>query len=155
MRLPVGRPRCHVSREWPQMDEEDQRPTTTYLWDLVALTHATQARAYIEYSNELDACLCKYLLSISYSCYFISCNNTNFFWNKYFLGYLDALRVTEDHGTPRQPRTQHHVPPRQDIVDDAVSTYLLLCSGVSPPCKGDVAVQARATSTSLMPVHFS
>jgi hypothetical protein len=79
MRLPVGRPIRHVSREWPQTDEEDLRPTAAYLWDGVALPHATQARAYIEYINELDACLCKYLLSISYSCYFISCNNINLF----------------------------------------------------------------------------
>jgi hypothetical protein len=102
----------------------------------------------------LDASLYKYLLPISYSCYFISCNNTNF-WNISFLGYLDALRVAEDHGAARKPRTQLHVPWRQDIVDDAVSTYLLLHSGVSPPFKGDTTVRARATHMSSMPVHFS
>jgi hypothetical protein len=55
MRLPVDRPRHHVSREWPQTDEEDKRPTAVYLWDWVAPPHTTQARTYIEYSNELDA----------------------------------------------------------------------------------------------------
>jgi hypothetical protein len=55
MQLPFGKPRCHVSREWPQMDEEDRHPTTAYLWDWVALAHATQACAYIEYIDELDA----------------------------------------------------------------------------------------------------
>jgi hypothetical protein len=55
MRLPVDRPRHHVSRHWPQTDEEDQLPTATYLWDWVAPVHTTQARSYIEYSNELDA----------------------------------------------------------------------------------------------------
>jgi hypothetical protein len=55
MRLPVSRPRCHISRAWPQTEQEDQRPTAAYLWDWVAPAHATAARAYIEYSNELDA----------------------------------------------------------------------------------------------------
>jgi hypothetical protein len=55
MRLPVGRPRRHVPREWSQTDQEDQRPTAAYLWDVVIMPHATQAHAYIEYSNELDA----------------------------------------------------------------------------------------------------
>jgi hypothetical protein len=55
MRLPVGRPRRHIPREWPQTDEEDCQPTTTYIWDWVTPPHATHARAYIEYSNELDA----------------------------------------------------------------------------------------------------
>jgi hypothetical protein len=41
MRLPVGRHVRHVSREWPQTDEEDLRPTAAYLWDRVALPHAT------------------------------------------------------------------------------------------------------------------
>jgi hypothetical protein len=55
MWLPVGRPKRHIPREWSQTDQEDQRPTAAYLWDLVAAPHATQARAYIEYSNKLDA----------------------------------------------------------------------------------------------------
>jgi hypothetical protein len=55
MRLPIGRPRHHVSHHWPQMEEDDQCPTTAYLWDWVAPVHATQARSYIDYSNELDA----------------------------------------------------------------------------------------------------
>jgi hypothetical protein len=54
MWLQVGRPRCHVSREWPQT-EEDQHPTAAYLWDWVALVHATQAHVYIEHSSEMDA----------------------------------------------------------------------------------------------------
>jgi hypothetical protein len=41
-------PRHHVPREWSQIDQEDRRPTIAYLWDFVALPHATQARAYIE-----------------------------------------------------------------------------------------------------------
>jgi hypothetical protein len=55
MRLPVGRPRHHVPREWSQTDQEDRRPTAAYLSDVVTAPHATQARAYIEYNNELDA----------------------------------------------------------------------------------------------------
>jgi hypothetical protein len=55
MRLPVGRPRCHVSREWLQTEEDYQHPTAAYLWDWVAPEHATQAHVYVEYSNELDA----------------------------------------------------------------------------------------------------
>jgi hypothetical protein len=54
MWLPVSRPRHHISHEWPQTQEEDQRPTAAYLLDSVAPAHATQARMYIEYSNELD-----------------------------------------------------------------------------------------------------
>jgi hypothetical protein len=37
------------------MEEEDQRPTAAYLWDWMALVHATQAHSYIEYNSELDA----------------------------------------------------------------------------------------------------
>jgi hypothetical protein len=37
------------------MEEEDQRPTTTFLWDWVAPVHATLAHSYLEYNNELDA----------------------------------------------------------------------------------------------------
>jgi hypothetical protein len=55
MRLPVDRHRRHVPREWSQTDQEDRRPTAGYLWDVVTAPHATQARAYTEYSNELDA----------------------------------------------------------------------------------------------------
>jgi hypothetical protein len=55
MRLPVGKPRRYVSREWPQMEEEDQCSIAAYIWEWVAPTHATQACAYIEYNNELDA----------------------------------------------------------------------------------------------------
>jgi hypothetical protein len=55
MRLPVGRPRCHITREWSQTDQEDWRPSTAYLWDVVTVPHTTQACAYIEYNNELDA----------------------------------------------------------------------------------------------------
>jgi hypothetical protein len=55
MRLPVRRPRRHVPLEWSHMDQEDRRPTTAYLWDVVTTPHTTQACAYIEYSNELDA----------------------------------------------------------------------------------------------------
>jgi hypothetical protein len=55
MQLSVGRPRRHVPQEWSQTDQEERRPTVAYLWDLVAAPHATQARTYIEYSNELDA----------------------------------------------------------------------------------------------------
>jgi hypothetical protein len=55
MRLPVGRPRPHIPQEWSQMDQEDRRPTAGYLWDVVTAPHTTQARAYIEYNNELDA----------------------------------------------------------------------------------------------------
>jgi hypothetical protein len=54
MRRPVGRPRRHVPREWTQTDEEDRRPTAAYLWHWVIPTHATQARACIEYNNEMD-----------------------------------------------------------------------------------------------------
>jgi hypothetical protein len=54
----VDRPRCHVSLEWPQTDEEDRCPNAAYQWDWVALTHATQTRAYIQYNNELDVWLC-------------------------------------------------------------------------------------------------
>jgi hypothetical protein len=54
MWLPVGRPRRHIPREWSQMDQEDRRPTAGYLWDVVTAPHATQARLYIEYNNELD-----------------------------------------------------------------------------------------------------
>jgi hypothetical protein len=53
MRLPIGRPKHHISRVWSQTKEEDQCPTTAYLWDWVALAYATQAHAYIEYSNKL------------------------------------------------------------------------------------------------------
>jgi hypothetical protein len=55
MRLPVGGPRRHIPREWSQTDQEDRGPTAGYLWDVVAVPHATQERAYIEYINELDA----------------------------------------------------------------------------------------------------
>jgi hypothetical protein len=55
MQLPVSRPKLDVTQEWPEMNEEDQRPTVAYLWDWVASPHATEARVYIEYSNELDA----------------------------------------------------------------------------------------------------
>jgi hypothetical protein len=55
MQLLVGRPRRHIPREWTQTDEEDRRPTTAYLWDVVTLPHAIQAHAYIEYNNEMDA----------------------------------------------------------------------------------------------------
>jgi hypothetical protein len=55
MQLLVGRPRRHVPREWSQTDQEGRQSIAAYLWDLVALPHATQAHAYIEYSNELDA----------------------------------------------------------------------------------------------------
>jgi hypothetical protein len=55
MWLPVGRPRRHVPQEWSQTDQEDRRPTAAYLWDVVTVPHTTQARAYIKYSNELDA----------------------------------------------------------------------------------------------------
>jgi hypothetical protein len=55
MRLPVGRPRCHVP----------QGPTASYLWDVVTVPHATQARAHIEYNNKLDALM---LSSVS-TCY--------------------------------------------------------------------------------------
>jgi hypothetical protein len=55
MRLPVGRPRHHVPREWSQTDQEDRRPTAGYLWDVVATPHAKQTHAYIEYNNDLDA----------------------------------------------------------------------------------------------------
>jgi hypothetical protein len=158
MRLLVGSPRQHVSQEWPQMNEEDQQPTTAYLWDWVATPHATQAHAYIEYRNKLDALM---PASVSTCCPFLIVVTLYvaitpiFFLEHIFLGYLDALRVARDHGTARKPRTQLHVPSRQDIVDDVVSTYLLLHSGVSPPFKGYMVVRARATRTSSMPVHFS
>jgi hypothetical protein len=66
MQLPVGRPECYVPRGWSQIDQEDQRPTAAYLWDVVTAPHATQARAYIEYINELDA-LMPSSVSIYYS----------------------------------------------------------------------------------------
>jgi hypothetical protein len=69
MWLPVGRPRHHVSHEWPQADEEAHRPTADYLWDWVAPTHATQAHVYIEYNNELDALMSA---SVSTCCPFLT-----------------------------------------------------------------------------------
>jgi hypothetical protein len=60
-----------------------------------------------------------------------------------------------DGSATRKPQTQLHVLSRHVIVDNTVSTYLLLRSGVSPSFKGDEAVQVRATRTSSMPVHFS
>jgi hypothetical protein len=55
----------------------------------------------------------------------------------------------------QKSQTQLHMLLRQDVVDGKVSTYLLLCSGVSPPLKGDMAVRVRATRTSSIPIHFS
>jgi hypothetical protein len=69
MRLPVGRPRHSIPWEWSQMDQEDRRPTAGYLWDVVAMPHATQARAYIEYKNELDD-----LMPSSISTYYSFCH---------------------------------------------------------------------------------
>jgi hypothetical protein len=41
-------------RACSQTEQEDERPIAAYLWDLVALAHATAGRAYIEYNNDHD-----------------------------------------------------------------------------------------------------
>jgi hypothetical protein len=151
MRLPIGRPKRHISRLWPQTEQEDQRPIATYLWDWVAAPHATVARAYIEYSNEMGALvpscvsICSSFLTF---CYFMVVITPMSFETYIYSGYLDVVRVAKDDGAPRKSWTQPPLPPRPDFVDDTMSNYLLPHRGVSPSCTGDVTIQDGATNTS-------
>ncbi|CAO1948984.1 unnamed protein product [Urochloa humidicola] len=54
-RLPVGRPRVMAPRRWLPVGVEQLAPTVAYLWDNVSSPYAITTRAYVEYSNELDA----------------------------------------------------------------------------------------------------
>ncbi|CAN6327793.1 unnamed protein product [Urochloa humidicola] len=51
-RLPVGRPEVLPRRVW---NPAGVAPTVAYLWDVTSSPYAISERAYIEYSNELDA----------------------------------------------------------------------------------------------------
>ncbi|CAN6356848.1 unnamed protein product, partial [Urochloa humidicola] len=54
-RLPVGRPRVMAPRQWQPVGVEQLAPTVAYLWDNVSSPYAITTRAYVDYSNELDA----------------------------------------------------------------------------------------------------
>ncbi|TVU25366.1 hypothetical protein EJB05_27860, partial [Eragrostis curvula] len=54
-RLPVGRPRVRAPQPWTPEGVPEQLPTAAYLWEHVGAPYAETERAYVEFSNELDA----------------------------------------------------------------------------------------------------
>ncbi|WVZ85625.1 hypothetical protein U9M48_032527, partial [Paspalum notatum var. saurae] len=54
-RLPVGRPQVFTPRAWEPFGVPDLYPTVAYIWENVSAPYAITKRAYVEYSNELDA----------------------------------------------------------------------------------------------------
>ncbi|TVU39153.1 hypothetical protein EJB05_12558, partial [Eragrostis curvula] len=54
-RLPVGRPRVRAPQPWTPEGVPEQLPTATYVWENVGAPYAETERAYVEFSNELDA----------------------------------------------------------------------------------------------------
>lgn len=55
MRLPVGRPRVFPVRAWVPQDYPLLHPPVGFLYDVVSGPSTTSARAYLDYSNEIDA----------------------------------------------------------------------------------------------------
>jgi hypothetical protein len=53
--IPVGRPKEFAPREWFVVAGHRLKPTAAYRWDQVEEPFARHQRAYVEYSNELDA----------------------------------------------------------------------------------------------------
>jgi hypothetical protein len=53
--IPVGRPREFPPCEWFVVAGHRLKPTAAYRWDQVEEPFARHQRAYVEYSNELDA----------------------------------------------------------------------------------------------------
>jgi hypothetical protein len=53
--IPVGRPREFAPREWFVVVGHRLKPMAAYRWDQVEEPFARHQRAYVEYSNELDA----------------------------------------------------------------------------------------------------
>jgi hypothetical protein len=53
--IPVGRPREFAPREWFVVARHRLTPMAAYRWDQVEEPFAQHQRAYVEYSNELDA----------------------------------------------------------------------------------------------------
>ncbi|TVU01526.1 hypothetical protein EJB05_53025, partial [Eragrostis curvula] len=54
-RLPVGRPRVRAPQPWTPEGVPEQLPTATYVWEHVGAPYVETERAYVEFSNELDA----------------------------------------------------------------------------------------------------
>jgi hypothetical protein len=54
LRLPVGRPQVLQSNPWDDHGNPDLARTVAYLWDVVP-PYATHGRAYLDYTNEIDA----------------------------------------------------------------------------------------------------
>ncbi|CAN6174337.1 unnamed protein product [Urochloa humidicola] len=54
-RIPVGRPEVLPRRIWNPPGVAELAPTVAYLWDVTSAPYAITERAYLEYSNELDA----------------------------------------------------------------------------------------------------
>ncbi|CAN6247071.1 unnamed protein product [Urochloa humidicola] len=54
-RIPVGQPEVLPRRIWNPPGVAELAPTVAYLWDVTFAPYAITERAYLEYSNELDA----------------------------------------------------------------------------------------------------
>ncbi|CAO2174930.1 unnamed protein product [Urochloa humidicola] len=54
-RLPVGRLTILPRRVWTPAGVPELAPTVAYKWDVVSSPYAISERAYLEYSNEMNA----------------------------------------------------------------------------------------------------
>ncbi|TVU51646.1 hypothetical protein EJB05_03086, partial [Eragrostis curvula] len=54
-RLPVRRPRVRAPQPWTPEGVPEQLPTAAYVWEHVGAPYTETERAYVEFSNELDA----------------------------------------------------------------------------------------------------
>jgi hypothetical protein len=68
--IPVGRPSEFAPHEWFIIAGQRLRPTAAYRWDQVHEAFARHQRAYVEYSNKLDA-LTPSMVSCVLECQFI------------------------------------------------------------------------------------
>lgn len=97
-RLPVGRPTLFEPRAWTPEGVEDRRPTVAYLWESVSSAHGQKKRAYVEYSNEIDALSASSVsvLLFTLHCYFITilCNLSNM---TFVLVQVNWWPYSEDH----------------------------------------------------------
>jgi len=78
--IPVGRPREFPPREWFVVAGHRLKPTAAYRWDQVEEPFARHQRAYVEYSNELDALtpsMVSCLLLSFYMCFLLLSHDTS------------------------------------------------------------------------------